>query len=180
MSTIQPTLCDFRPEFTISEDIADFVKEHVEARNQLHEHHTSTNTWGVEYEETDEIGVLGEATFGDYYSLSMDTDLRPEGDDGIDFAVNWGGEDVTIDVKSTKYLTDPHLLVRAEKEHVADRFVLVGVDYPDAVLFGWLPRETVTNYEPTESRYGHLNYRVHNSDLRPMPHPDTITSQETV
>lgn len=178
MSTIQRPLCDLRPEFEISESIAEFVREHVEARNELHEHHTSTNTWGVEYEETDEIGVLGEATFGDYYSLSMDTDLRPEGDDGIDFAVSWDGEPVTIDVKSTKYLSDPHLLVRAEKEHVADIFVLVGVDYPDAKLFGWLPRDVVTAHEPTESRYGHLNYRVHNSELYPMPHPGTITSLE--
>lgn len=163
-----------KPEITLTKETATFAAAHAQDRNQLHTTHDTTNTWGVNYKETDEIGVLGEAAFASYYSLSIDTELRPDGDNGIDFVVSWDNLSITIDLKATKYLSDPHLLVRAAKEHHADVFVLVGVDHPDAKLFGWLPTHSVINTPTTESPYGHQNHRIHHSELNPMPNPDEL------
>jgi hypothetical protein len=169
-------------EVTLSEDTLDTICREAAARHADYEDGDNvkeTRTWNIDEGDTHVRGLKGEFAFAKKYGLEPDLDQHDTGDCGVDFTATWDGHttaDVTIDVKTVSYPSDPWLCVRHNAADYADRFVLAStLDGSNTVnLHGWETKETVLETQPTE-RTGHtLNYILQESDVRALPDPALI------
>jgi hypothetical protein len=127
--------------------------------------------------ETHVRGLKGEIAFADFYGLKPDLQIRPEGDGGVDFEVEWLGDDVTVDVKTTTYTGNPGLLVRENAANRADRYVLAIVDGTEVRLVGFASCDTMLDAPVTEHT-GHMrNHMVRADDLRALPDAPLISTR---
>jgi len=114
-------------------------------------------------------GCKGEVAFAHAYDVAVDTEDRPDGDDG-DFEVCWVGTPEVIDVKVTDYNDDPWLKVRPTNLEKADRYVLASlVDDTTVELHGHLSKQEIARKVP-DDKTGHFeNHIATVDDLHPMP-----------
>jgi hypothetical protein len=137
--------------------------------------------WGVDPEDRNFAGVMGELAFGEYADLKIDADIYPTSDSGSDFRVRVDSEELTVDVKTRR--KEPDRLWVREGRIKADYFVLAYLVTPDDAesLEGWnvellgaATREELLNATRVESDYGHYNRSIWLEDLHPLPEPDLI------
>lgn len=135
---------------------------HLEAKNAGKAIH-------VDQFQADIIGMYGEVKFAEEFGLQVDTTLRVNGDNGIDFKVQVGFKEIYIDVKT--YVKAYNLLVRdIEVRHLADVYVLAQF-YPDSKtvdLVGWEYGNVMKNCPMRDFGYGMINHYKHRSELKPI------------
>jgi hypothetical protein len=124
--------------------------------------------------------MQAELAFAQFYQLEIDRELRPGGDEGYDFEVNWGeNNECSVDIKGTKY-NDPKLMVREWKINKADRFVLITADDGVCTFQGWIKAETLQQRGEKVNRYNHTNYELERGRLRPLPPSRCINRCEEI
>lgn len=163
------------PVVQLSDDELETINEEGRKRDEMH---PDSRNWKIPREMTNVRGLKGEFAFAKYYDLEVDTDLRPDGDGGIDFVVEINGNEKTVDVKTVNYPNNPLLLVREAREDHPDMYVLTATDSPEVKLVGMLPTDHVLARDPVESQYGHLNHRFEEDELLPLPPKDAVTQAE--
>ncbi|WP_248515004.1 hypothetical protein [Salinarchaeum laminariae] len=143
------------------------------------------NRWGVDPEDRNFTGVMGEMALAVYADLQIDSTIYDVGDGGIDFRVAYQGEERTIDVKTrTK---DPFALWVKEGSLRADWYVLGHLRSPpdsdqlegwSVELIGRASKEELLDAEMSKSDYGHQNHSILRKDLHPIPEPDDLVMAE--
>ena len=135
------------------------LKEIADQRSDSHIGHESQRILG---ENHDLVGVSGEAIFAKYFGLKINDDIKPEGDDGIDFLL---GLNFSVDVKTAR---KPFNLLLEVGKPVADIYVLADYNDGDPYLLGW---EWGKNLETAPSKdfgYGVINHYIPSEKLRSM------------
>lgn len=135
-----------------------------------------SDTWGVDPEERNFRGLMGEFAFAEYADLTIDASIRERSDGGYDFRVRLRDNPVTIDVKTAS--KQPKALMVKEHAVNADYYVLGHLDEPTVTFYGGASKESVLNGIRKESPYGHVNYTLGVDYLDPLPSPDDITQVE--
>ena len=113
------------------------------------------------------IGVRGEFAFARAFALHIDEQIRPAGDNGVDFRVTIAGREITIDVKTAQRA--PYLLV---KEHdigrCADWIVLACFDRGAVSFIGWETRAVMSLMPVASFGAGIRSHFRARDQLRPM------------
>ena len=148
------------------------------ARQGVHEEFG--NDWNAEnrfYDDsakTNVIGMYGEVGFGRLFNLPVDEELRPEGDNGIDFVLHMAFDGVvepfSIDVKTAVY--PKYLLIREhEIDYPTDLYILCKYAKFDRRLeyLGWEWRVAM-RHQPVKDYggYGIISYGKDAGQLRSM------------
>jgi hypothetical protein len=169
----QSRISNFQSQFQLTQSQIDKASQIARERFDLHKNHDS-NDWTDTSIDRDVIGIKAEITFADFYGLSVDETLKPDGDNGYDFKVKWNGVQ-TVDVKGTSYPYSPKLRVRVRKVNKADIYVLISVDKDTTKIHGWATSDMLRKAGITKSKYGHKNHEIENNNLRDHP-PSHIIS----
>jgi len=129
-------------------------------REEQHLDHPSHRPLSQGYED---VGIAGEFAFGEFSGLWPDTELKPGGDDGIDFTVALA---FTVDVKTAR---KPYNLIHEEGKPFADIFVLAEyVECGKAKLLGWEWGEVLREAPVRDFGYGVMNHYIPAGKLRSM------------
>jgi hypothetical protein len=156
------------------------ARQLAEDRNRSFEESTAwdnqSDTWGVDPEERNFRGVMGELAFAEYAGLQIDTTTERWSDGGHDFHVEISGEPTTVDVKTAN--KEPAALMVKEYAVNADYYVLGHLDGREVTFYGGAHRESVLNGVPKESQFGHTNYTLAVKYLDPLPSPEDITLRQ--
>jgi|AntDeeMinimDraft_4_1070355.scaffolds.fasta_scaffold19702_1 hypothetical protein len=131
-----------------------------------------SRTWGVDAEDRNYIGLMGELAFSIYSGLSIDVGTHRWSDGGQDFEATIEGEEVSIDVKTTQ--KEPFALFVKEWRVDADYYVLGHLDGRTVTFLGGSTQEAVLDGTYSESRFGHYNYQVSVRELDPLPDKEDI------
>lgn len=134
-----------------------------------------SDTWGVDPEERNFRGLMGEFAFAEYADLTVDTSIDEWSDGGYDFDVDIEGEPTTIDVKTAD--KEPKALMVKEYAVHANYYVLCPLDGREVTFYGGASSESVLNGVRKESKFGHVNYTLGVDYLEPLPEPDEITQR---
>jgi hypothetical protein len=107
----------------------------------------------------------------------MDTSISVQGDDGTDTELILDGDRQTVDVKSTRHVENPKMLLKTGYDHGnADAYVQTAFETksPEIYVVGWATKEELCQ-EDNLARwpYDHLNYVLDERNLRRVPDPDT-------
>jgi hypothetical protein len=96
------------------------------------------------------LGKLGEVAFSKLFDLSVNFDVHQQGDAGYDFSLN----DITVDVKTTKYWKYPELKEFPGRQLSADIYILVGVNLDELYgdVCGFITRKNLEGMQPTNYR----------------------------
>lgn len=153
------------------------VRRKAAERNRSFEENSAWDnhdrTWGVDPEERNVIGLMGEMAFAEYADLSIDSSTVTWSDGGQDFHVRLDGESVGVDVKTAQ--KEPKALMVKEYAVNADYYVLGHVEENEVTFYGGASRERVLNGKRMESRqFDHTNYTIGVDYLDPLPEPDAI------
>lgn len=161
---------DVRPRY------ARTVRRKAAERNQSYEDRDDwdnhTDSWGVDPEDRNAVGLMGEMAFAIYADLQIDTEIVPWSDGGCDFRVRLDGEPVNLDVKTAQ--KEPYALFVKEYSMKADYYVLAHLDGRRVELVGGASRAMVKGGSHRTSEYGHKNYVLPISDLEPVPGPERL------
>ena len=128
-------------------------------RSGSHIGHESQRILG---ENHDLVGVSGEAIFAKYFGLKMNDEIKPEGDDGIDFLL---GLNFSVDVKTAR---KPYNLLLEVGKPVADIYVLADYNDGDPYLLGWEWGKNLANAPSKDFGYGVINHYIPAEKLRSM------------
>lgn len=129
-------------------------------------------SWGVDPEDRNYLGLIGEWAFAEYADLTIDTSEHRWSDGGGDFDVEINGEPVSVDVKTSA--KEPKALMVKEWRVDADYYVLAHPEDRDVILYGGAWRDQVVAGPQKESPYGHVNYTLGVEYLEELPAPDEI------
>ena len=135
------------------------LTEIADQRSDSHIGHESQRILG---ENHDLVGVSGEAIFAKYFGLKMNDDIKPEGDDGVDFLL---GLNFTVDVKTAR---KPYNLLLEVGKPVADIYVLADFNDGDPYLLGWEWGKSLENAPSKDFGYGVINHYIPADKLRSM------------
>lgn len=163
-----------RVTVTLSPDQLKTVYAHGRERDNLH---AEANSF-IDREKTHIRGLKGEIAVAEYYGLETDLELRPTGDNGIDFTCWWLLCPVEVDVKTTEYVSNPWLKVKADGHKTADVYILCVDDGADIELVGWAWLRDVEATDPTQETGHHTNHVLKPSDLRTMPKPQQVDPRD--
>ncbi|WP_133412159.1 hypothetical protein [Halalkaliarchaeum desulfuricum] len=156
---------------------ARLARKMAKERNQSFEENEAWNnesdTWGVDPEERNYRGLMGEFAFAEYADLVVDTSTSRWGDGGKDFAAEINGKPADIDVKTSN--KEPKALMVKEYAVDADYYVLGHLDGYEVTFFGGAWKDSITNGVRKESPFGHVNYTLGIDYLEPLPEPDKVT-----
>lgn len=131
-----------------------------------------SNTWGVDPEERNFRGVMGELAFAKYADLQVDTSTSEWSDGGHDFDLRLRGEPTAVDIKTSN--KEPEALMVKDYAVNADYYVLGHVEKPTVKFYGGATAEQVKNGIRKESPFGHVNYTLGVDYLEELPEPDEI------
>ena len=139
----------------------------------------AVKSYGVDPVERNLRGLIGEFAFAEYADLVVDTNEYEYTDVDGDFRVVYGGERVTIDVKTAE--SRPYALFVKESCASADYYVLGHlVDHSDELdwrtvkFYGMVSREVVVSTELKSTPYDHRNHEVPITELDPLPEPEAL------
>jgi len=163
-----------RVTVTLSPDQLKTVYAHGRERDNLH---AEANSF-IPREKTHIRGLKGEIAVAEYYGLSTDLELRPTGDNGVDFSCWWLLCPVQVDVKTTEYVTNPWLKVKADGHKTADVYILTADNGADIELVGWAWLRDVEAVAPTQETHHHENHVLKPDDLREMPNPNQVEPRQ--
>lgn len=146
-------------------------------RNQSFEEHkgwdNDADRWGVDPEDRNVVGLMGEMAFAIYADLTIDTETVKWTDEGVDFEVVIDGIRRTVDVKTSQ--KEPYALFVKEWRVDADYYVLGHLEDEATVKFlGTATKEMVLDGKYKESKFGHYNYQVPVEELNEMPGSGSI------
>ena len=135
------------------------LTEIADKRSGSHKGHESQRILG---ENHDLVGVSGEAIFAKYFGLKINDDIKPEGDDGIDFLL---GLNFSVDVKTAR---KPFNLLLEVGKPVADIYVLA--EYNDGAqnLLGWEWGMNLSQAPTRDFGYGVINHYIPAEELRSL------------
>lgn len=149
-------------------------------RNHSFEEHNGwdndANRWGVDPEDRNAVGLMGEMAFAIYADLAIDTEIVKWSDGDVDFDVTIDGTKRTVDVKTSQ--KEPHaLLVKEWRVDLDSDYYVLGHLEDDTVTFlGTATKERVLDGTRKESKYGHYNFEVPVWALDPVPDRDSISN----
>lgn len=151
--------------YLLTQDDIHFCKWLGEARYKDKQHYASYKPLSKDFAM---IGVAGELLFSLRTGYAVDTEIKPEGDMGIDFYTALG----TIDIKTGRMRRDKKLLV---KEGTVKSFIYVLVEYqddpPGVKFLGYTEACTVRNHPPAPpNKYDIINHEVPLGILDPVEH----------
>lgn len=122
--------------------IVEFSPETVErirqlgiARQNIHgpTHFQSARVFSDPYVENT-VGVMGEVAFSQLSGLPFDDSLRPSGDKGVDFIVNFNGVPTTLDIKMGQRARH-NLVIKANHRNRAELYLYGFTMAPNKVCF---------------------------------------------
>jgi hypothetical protein len=136
----------------------------------------STPRYYKDKNKEDIIGISGEIAFGKRYSLKPDLELRPFGDNHIDFEIQINDvKNITIDVKTAQKAYN--LLVKKwEINKCSDILVLAKyINNEDIEFLGWTTKK-IMSQQPIKifSSLGIENYFLPKEKLAPMEDLDYV------
>ena len=135
------------------------LTEIADQRSDSHIGHESQRILG---ENHDLVGVSGEAIFAKYFGLKINDDIKPEGDDGIDFLL---GLNFSVDVKTAR---KPYNLLLEVGKPVADIYVLADFNDGDPYLLGWQWGIILSQAPSKDFGDGVINHFIPVEELRSM------------
>lgn len=143
-------------------------------RQNAHPH--GTKRYYKDPNKEDIIGIGGEIAFGKRYNLKPDLEIRPMGDNHIDFKIRLNENlIVTIDIKTAQKAYN--LLVKKwEINKASDILILAQYINEEQIEFlGWSTRK-IMKQQPIKifSSLGIENYFLHKSKLKPMEDLDYL------
>lgn len=145
-------------------------------RNESFEQNDSwdnqSNTWGVDPEQRNVVGLMGEFAFAEYAGLEIDTSRQQWSDGGSDFDATIRNKPTAIDVKTAQ--KEPKALMIKEYSVNADYYVLDHLDGHKVTFYGGAWSDQVKNGIRKESQFGHTNYTLGIDYLEPLPDPEEI------
>ncbi|MFC6723123.1 hypothetical protein ACFQE1_01695 [Halobium palmae] len=163
-------------EISVSEEIVEWCKRHGRERNDSkHDHGQCPDDPEGHHQE----GVLAEYAACWFYGVSMDTEIRSDGDDGVDYRVDGS----TYDIKSCGFGWEQDLLVPEHcdyRENLPDMYVSASVcmDTGTVRLVGVIDSSDAVDREardyPRNRPDGKSdNYVVDVDELDPVPLPES-------
>ena len=135
------------------------LHEIADQRTGSHIGHQSQRILGDNH---DLVGVSGETIFAKYFGLKINDDIKPEGDDGIDFLL---GLNFSVDVKTAR---KPYNLLLEVGKPVADIYVLADFNDGDPYLLGWQWGIILSQAPSKDFGYGVINHYIPVEELRSM------------
>jgi hypothetical protein len=127
-------------------------------RTALHAGQKSQRQLSTDYEV---VGLAGEEAFAAFSGLEVDTEDRPEGDDGADFTVP-----LRIDVKTARKAFN---LIVEEGKVRADVYVLAEYDDEHGTrLIGWEWGQEVSQAPCKDFGFAIVSHYIPATSLRPM------------
>lgn len=121
--------------------------EHSKERNasfeEREDYDNDSNTWGVDPEERNFRGVMGELAFAKYADLQIDTSTSEWSDGGFDFDIRLRGEPTAVDIKTSN--KEPKALMVKEHSMNADYYILAHLDGRTVTFYGGASRESLEN-----------------------------------
>ena len=135
------------------------LTEIADQRTGSHIGHESQRILGDNH---DLVGVSGETIFAKYFGLKINDDIKPEGDDGIDFLL---GLNFSVDVKTAR---KPYNLLLEVGKPVADIYVLADFNDGDPYLLGWEWGKNLSQAPSKDFGYGVINHYIPVEELRSM------------
>lgn len=133
----------------------------------------NAKTYGVESEERNFRGLMGEFAFAEYANLTVDSEEYNRTDGGEDFTIEYDGTRCTFDVKTA--MKNPYALFVKEGCVSADYYVQGHLENRTVELLGMAARENVLSTELSETPYDHRNHEVAIESLEPIPEPELLT-----
>jgi hypothetical protein len=130
------------------------------------------NDYGVDPEERNFVGLMGELAFAKHGGLTVDTEEYEKTDGGEDFNVELDGSYCTLDVKTVQ--KGPRALFVKEGCASADYYVLGHLDEPRVEFLGMASREQLLSTPLSETPYDHRNHEIPVTDLNPIPEPEAL------
>ena len=135
------------------------LQEIADQRSDSHIGHESQRILG---EDHDLVGVSGETIFAKYFGLKINDEIKPEGDDGVDFLL---GLNFTVDVKTAR---NPYNLIVEVGKPVADIYVLADYNDGDPYLLGWEWGKNLSQDPTRDFGYGVINHYIPAEELRSL------------
>ena len=148
-------------------------------RQKAHPH--GTKRYYKDENKEDVIGIAGEIAFGKLYDLDPDLEIKPNGDNHIDFNLLINDIKVTIDIKTAQ--KPFNLLIKKwEIEKCADVLVLAKyLDIDNIEFIGWTTKK-IMKKQPTKvfSSLNIENYYLHHTELFKMKDLDKLLKREGI
>jgi hypothetical protein len=145
-------------------------------------HPNGTQRYYKDENKEDIIGIAGEIAFGKRYSLTPDLEIKPQGDNHIDFKIKINDDIVsTIDVKTAQKAYNL-LIKKWEINKCANILVLAQyIDVDNIKFLGWTTRQ-VMQKQPTKvfSSLNIENYYLHYTKLYEMKLLDAIFDKSKI
>jgi len=159
--------------FTVDGDLAEKIGAD---RQACHEGHSTPRFYDDKNTE-DVIGIKGELAFAEFSGLQPDLDIKPEGDNGVDFNFKVGSRCLTIDVKTAR---KPYnlLLKESEAKRCADIIVLAGIKENTVWFIGWEHKSLMLLMNRKTFGYKIMNYYRAASQLRTMDQLKNLINYE--
>lgn len=130
------------------------------------------NSYGIEAEERNYCGIMGEFAFAEYADLTIDANVYDITDGGEDFSVEFEGDRCKIDIKTAQ--KKPYALFVKEGCVSADYYIQGHLDRQSVEFLGMAAREDVLSTGLSETPYDHRNHEIPIEELEPIPEPETL------
>lgn len=160
----------------LSERDVHILRKQAKKRNRTFEESNNwdndAKTYGVDAEERNFRGVLGELAFAKYAGLTIDPNEYEKTDQGEDFYVWYQGERCTLDIKVAN--KEPYALMVKEGTVRADYYIPGYLDDRTVTFYGIASGKEVQSGELVDTPYEHRNHEIPVEELDPVPEPETL------
>jgi len=148
--------------------------ETARARDDVYDHKGADNVDESERTDIHIAGAKGEHGLAKYWQIGPNTDVLDGPDPGYDYVVDVAGIRVTVDIKTKRYWSEPHLIVPVDDAGKADVYVLAAVDGVRVRLVGYVSAFRLQTHDAVYD-FGDPCYRLVPGDMRAIPGPDEVS-----